>query len=100
KLGAAFVGLVVAAAGFVRAARLFRRDEVQGLDDRVARRGLIQWVRVRSPEQEALAQEILRPHGAEAVRVHAIELERSPDDLPLARLRPDPRLGSEPLGRP
>jgi hypothetical protein len=72
----------------------------RGLDELTAARGLILWVRVRSPEQEALAQEVLLAHGAKAVRVHEIDLEKRPDDLPLATVRPDPRLGSEPLGHP
>jgi hypothetical protein len=66
----------------------------------MAKRGLILWVRARSPEQETLAQEILLAHGAQAVRVHEIDLEKRPEDLPLGSVRPDPWLGSEPLGRP
>ena len=99
-VAAALVGLVAAAAGFLLAARIFGRDEAQGLDSLMAKRGLILWVRVRSPEQEDLAQEILRAHRAEAVRVHEVELEKRPEDLPLGTVRPDPWLGSEPLGRP
>jgi hypothetical protein len=97
---AALIGILAACAGFLLAARIFKRDEAQGLDDLMARRGLILWVRVRSPEQEALAQEILRAHHAEAVRVHEIELEKRLEDLPLGTVRPDPWLGSEPLARP
>ncbi|MGZ3296702.1 MAG: hypothetical protein ACXU9D_25975, partial [Xanthobacteraceae bacterium] len=82
------------------AARIFRQDEARGLDALMAERGLILWVRARSPEQEALAQEILLSHRAEAVRVHEIELEKRPEDLPLGTIRPDPWLGSEPLARP
>jgi hypothetical protein len=66
----------------------------------MATRGLILWVRVRSPEQEALAQEILRDHRAQAVRVHDIEIEKRAEDLPLGTVRPDPWLGSEPLAHP
>jgi hypothetical protein len=99
-VAAALIGILVAGAGFLLAARIFRRDEARGLDDFMARRGLILWVRVRSPEQEDLAQEILRAHHAEAVRVHEIELEKHPEDLPLGTVRPDPWLGSEPLARP
>jgi hypothetical protein len=99
-VAAALVGIVAAGAGFLLAARIFRQDEARGLDALMAERGLILWVRARSPEQEALAQEILLSHRAEAVRVHEIELEKRPEDLPLGTIRPDPWLGSEPLARP
>jgi hypothetical protein len=99
-VAAALVGLVAAGASFLLAPRILRRDEARGLDNLMARRGLILWVRVRSPEEEALAQEILLAHRAKAVRVHEIELEKRPDDLPLGTVRPDPWLDSEPLGRP
>ncbi|MGZ3289609.1 MAG: hypothetical protein ACXU87_16385, partial [Xanthobacteraceae bacterium] len=89
-VAAALVGIVAAGAGFLLAARIFRRDEARGLDALMAGRGLILWVRARSPEQEALAQEILLSHRAEAVRVHEIELEKRPEDLPLGTIRPDP----------
>jgi hypothetical protein len=98
-VAAILVGIVAAGAGLLLAARIFGRDEAQGLYNLMARRGLILWVRVRSPEQEALAQEILRSHGAKAVRVHEIEIEKRPEDLPLGTVSPDPWLGSEPLGR-
>jgi len=99
-VAAALVGVVVAGAGFLLVARIFRRDEALGLDKLMATRGLILWVRVRSPEQQALAQEILRAHRAQAIRVHEIEIEKRPEDLPLGTVRPDPWLGSEPLGHP
>ena len=99
-VAAAVVGIVAAGAGFLLAVRIFKRDEAQGLDNLMATRGLILWVRVRSPEQEALAQEILRAHRAQAVRVHDIEIEKRAEDLPLGTVRPDPWLGSEPLGHP
>ena len=99
-VAAALVGIVAAGACFLLAVRIFGRDEAQGLDNLMATRGLILWVRVRSPEQEALAQEILRAHRAQAVRVHEIEIEKRAEDLPLAPVRPDPWLGSEPLGHP
>jgi hypothetical protein len=59
--------------------------------------GIVLWVRVRNPEKEALAQEILAKFGGEAIRVHEIELEKRLDDLPLSKLKPDPWLGHEPL---
>jgi hypothetical protein len=51
---------------------------------------LILWVRVRSPEREAPAQEILSTHGAEAVRVHEIEIDKRLDEIPLSKVRVDP----------
>jgi hypothetical protein len=99
-VAAALVGIVAAGAGFLLAGRILGRNEAQGLDDLEATRGLILWVLVRSPEQEVLAQEILLAHRAEAVRVHEIEIEKHPDDLPLGTVQPDPWLGGEPLGHP
>jgi hypothetical protein len=94
------VGILAAAIAFLLTVRVFRREEREGLDALMADRGLILWVRVRSPEQENIAQEMLRAHGARAVRVHEIEIEKRPEDLPLGTVRPDPWLGSEPLGHP
>jgi hypothetical protein len=45
-----------------------------------------------------VAQEILRSHGAKAVRIHEVEIDKRIADLPLSSLRPDPWLGSERLG--
>jgi hypothetical protein len=96
----AMAGVVAGGISLVAIARVFRRDEVKGLDALTAKHGLILWVRARSPEQEDRAQEILLAHGARAVRVHEIEIEKRPEDLPLGKLRPDPWLGSERLGQP
>ena len=59
--------------------------------------GIVVWVRVRSPEKEGEAREILARFNGKAIRVHEIEIDKRLDDLPLANLRPDPWLGSEPL---
>ncbi|MEA2995828.1 MAG: hypothetical protein QOG74_1377, partial [Alphaproteobacteria bacterium] len=63
-------------------------------------RGLILWVRVRDREREDEAQEILLRHGAQAVRVHEVEIAKRVEDIPLSSLRPDPwldeRLGDVP----
>jgi hypothetical protein len=59
--------------------------------------GLVLWVRVRSPEQEEKAQQVLLAHGAEAVRVHEIEIDKRLEDLPLSSFRPDVWLGDERL---
>lgn len=81
-------------------ARFLRRDQYRGLDWTQFDRGIVLWVRPRSREQEDLAQEILLQNGGRAIRVHEIEIEKRTDDLPLGSLRPDPWLGSEPLGHP
>ena len=91
--------MVVAAAALVTS-RTFRSDELRGLESLQTHYGIVLWVRVHSAEHEAKAQDILRRNGGRAVRVHEIEIEKRADDLPLSSFRPDPWLGSEPLGRP
>jgi hypothetical protein len=97
---AALVGMVAAGAGFLLALRILGRDEAHGLDNLMAERGLTLRVRVHSREQESLAQEILRTHQADAIRVKEISLEQRPENMPLSTGRPDPWLNSEPLGHP
>jgi hypothetical protein len=100
-IAAAMVAALAAggvAAGIV--ARRLGRKAPPGMEWLAPERGIIIWVRVRSAEQENAAQEILRRHGAQAVRVHEIEIDKRAEDLPLASLRPDPWLGSERLGEP
>jgi hypothetical protein len=87
------VGLAAGGAVGLVMARVWRREDFE-FD-----RGIVLWVRVRSPKQEEKAQEILLRNAGRAVRVHEIEIEKRSDDLPLSALRPDPWLGSEPLGR-
>lgn len=79
---------------------LSRDDAARGLDAIMEARGLILWVRVRSPEREAQAQEILLAHGATAVRVHQITIDKRLEEIPFSSLRPDPWLGDERLGQP
>jgi hypothetical protein len=93
-------GLVAGGAALLLVRRRLRRERTLGLDKLSEAQGLVIWVRVRSPEKEAEAQEILKRHGAEAVHVHEIELVKRPEDLPAHSLRPDPWLGDERLGRP
>ena len=93
-------GIVAAAAAIRPLRRAMQRDQVRGLEPVAEWEGLLIWVRVQSPEKEALAQEILLRHGAEAVHIHEIDVAKTVDDLPLHSLRPDPWLGNEPLGRP
>jgi hypothetical protein len=93
-------GIVTAAAAIRPLRRLMQRDRFSGLEPVAEWEGLLIWVRVQSPEKEALAQEILLRHGGKAVHIHEIEIAKTADDLPLHSLRPDPWLGNEPLGRP
>jgi hypothetical protein len=83
-LGAAAIG----GAGAVML-RLLGRDRAEELEKKMAEGGLVLWVRVRSPEHEEKAQQILRDSGAEAVRVHEIEIEKTLQDIPLASLLDD-----------
>jgi hypothetical protein len=92
------VGLGAAGVAALVMVRVFRREDLRGLEWMEFDRGLVLWVRVRSPEQEAKAQDILQRNGGRAIRVHEIELEKYVEELPLSSLRPDPWLGSEPLG--
>ena len=93
-------GIVAAAAAIRPLRRVMQRDRARGLEPVAEWEGLLIWVRVQSPEKEALAQEILLRHGGEAVHIHEIDVAKTADDLPLHSLRPDPWLGNEPLGRP
>jgi hypothetical protein len=93
-------GIIVAGVAVLWAQRRLQRERAQGLEKLSEAQGLLIWVRVRTPEQEAQAQEILVRHGAEAVHVHEIDLAKRPEDLPLQSLRPDPWLGDERLGQP
>jgi hypothetical protein len=93
-------GIIVAGVAVWWTRRRLQRERAQVLEKLSEAQGLLIWVRVRSPEQEAQAQEILVRHGAEAVHVHEIDLAKRPEDLPLQSLRPDPWLGDERLGQP
>jgi hypothetical protein len=93
----AVAGVVGAGVAALLIARYFERERVRGLEWYAAARGLILWVRVRDREREDEAQEILLRHGAQAVRVHEVEIAKRVEDIPLSSLRPDPWLG-EPLG--
>lgn len=100
-LGAAAVAAL--AAGGAAAALVGRhlgRKTPPGLEWLVSERGIVMWVRIRSPGHEGVAREILSGHGAEAVRVREIEIDKRSEDIPLSSLRPDPWLGSERLGEP
>ncbi|MDB5564273.1 MAG: hypothetical protein JWP84_839 [Tardiphaga sp.] len=93
-------GLIIGGIAVTRVRGRLYRERTLGLEKQSEWRGLLIWVRVRSPEKEAEAQEILTRHGGQAVHVHEIELATRSEDLPLHSLRVDPWLGDERLGRP
>lgn len=97
-IAAAGVGGAAAGGLGVLIARSLGREQGKKLEDQIATGGLVLWVRVRSPEREEKAQRILKDHGAEAVRVHEIEIDKRFEDTPLDSLVLDPWLGGEPLG--
>ncbi len=97
---AAAGGTATGGIGALLASRLLGRQEAKEIETQLAAGGLVLWVRVRSPEKENEAQQILKKHGAEAVRVHEIEIAKRLEDVPLSSLRPDPWLGNETLGQP
>ena len=67
-------GLVAGGIAVTRVRRRLNRERALGLEKQSEWQGLLIWVRARSPEREAEAQEILVRHGGEAVHVHEIEL--------------------------
>jgi outer membrane lipoprotein SlyB len=97
---AALGGATTGGIGALALARYLEKERAKELEALLATGGMIVWVRVRSPEREEQAQQILQRHGGEAVRVHEIEIEKRQEDLPLSSLRPDPWLGDEPLAQP
>ena len=99
----ALVAAAAAAAGTVGAGigaaaiHLLDKKQAEELELQLMAGGMVVWVRVRYPEKEAQAQEILARFGGEAIRVHEIEIDKRLADLPLSKLKPDPWLGGEPL---
>jgi len=93
-------GFVVGGAAAFLVNRRFRRERARGLEALSEAYGLLIWVRVRSPEKERQAEEILLRHGGEGVHVHEIELLKRTEDVPFHSLRPDPWLGEERLDQP
>lgn len=79
--------------------RVLGAERARDLETLMAAGGLVLWVRVRTSDQEDKAQRTLREHGAEAVRVHEIKIDKRLADLPLASLRLDPWLSDEPLAK-
>ena len=97
---AAIVGAIAAAVIGAQITRAFNRKHARELETQLISSELVLLVRVRSPDEEAKAGEILLGHGAQAVRPHEIAIDKRLQDLPLHSLRPDPWLGNEPLARP
>jgi len=93
-IAAALAGSCAGAVTALLAVRLSGGQRAMSLEPLMAERGLILWVRVRSPDREDAALKILQDHGAQAVRAHEIEIEKRVEDLPLGSL------GDERLGRP
>jgi hypothetical protein len=99
-LGAAIAGAAVGGIAALLVGQRLAPERSEGLQPLMESRGLILWVRVRSPDREQKAVQILQEDGAHAVRVHEIEIAKTPDEIPLSNLRPDPWLGEERLGQP
>lgn len=97
--GALLAAVAAGGIGALLTVRIFRPARSRALEPLMAARGLVLWVRVRSPDGEDKAQKILRQLGGRAIRVHEIEIEKHPEEIPLSSLRPDPWLGSERLGQ-
>jgi multisubunit Na+/H+ antiporter MnhG subunit len=97
---ALLAAFVAGSIGAALALRSLKPAQSTALEPLVAARGLILWVRVRSPDREDQAQQILHQHGGQAIRVHEIEIEKRPGEVPLSSLEPDPWLGRERLGQP
>jgi VIT1/CCC1 family predicted Fe2+/Mn2+ transporter len=97
---ALLAALAVGAIASLLTIRILRPAQSRALEPLMAAHGIVLWVRVRTPNQEDKAQQILRQHGGQAIRVHEIEVEKHPEEIPLSSLRPDPWLGNERLGRP
>jgi hypothetical protein len=96
---ALMAAVIIGSIGARLLVRHFRRRQGTQVEALAATGGLVLWVRVRTSEQQAQAQEVLISRGARAVRVHELDIEKRSEDLPLGSVRPDPWLGSEPLGR-
>ena len=89
-IAAILAGSVVAALSGYLFARRIKPKDAAVVDEVRADHGVMLWVRVDLPEQEARASEILLAHDASDVRSIEVEIAKTPDDLPFNRLRPDP----------
>lgn len=89
-MAAGTVGAGIGAA----AVRLLGKKQAEELELQLMSGGIVIWVRARTAEKEAEAQEILAKFGAEAIRVHEIDMVKRLEDIPLAKVQPDPWLES------
>jgi hypothetical protein len=97
-LAAMLAGGAAGGIGYTVTPRFLRDDRTVSPEGLPA--GFLLLVRVRSPDREQTAQQILRDHDADAIRAREVEIEERPDDIPLSSLRPDPWLGDDRLGQP
>jgi hypothetical protein len=96
---ALLAALAAGSIGALLMVRILRPPRSRAMEPHMMARGVVLWVRVRSPDREDKARQILRQHGGETIRVHEIEVEKRLEEIPLSSLRPDPWLGDERLGQ-
>ncbi|TVR98772.1 MAG: hypothetical protein EA406_05835 [Rhodospirillales bacterium] len=94
---AAVIAAAVAAGGGggligTLAARWLGKDRAKNLQLQLEHGGILLWVRLRDPEHEKRAVEILSSHGAEDVHVHELPAPTGPQGHPLHGVIPDPFL--------
>ncbi len=73
-------------------ARWVERRWAERVEELLETGGLVLLVAVRDPAQEAKAREILTRAGAAEVHVHEVERVWTEEDLPFAKVQPDPFL--------
>ena len=81
-------------AELIRKSIAMRSDDVH-LDDELRQGGLVIFVRASNPEHEFKALSVMRDCGADRVHVHEIDLPKRVQDIPLAKIAPDPWLGPD-----
>ncbi len=74
------------------AARWIGHDQAKDLQAKLDKGGLLLWVRLRDPEHEKRAVDVLTKHSADDVHVHDLPTTRDPETDPLAGIQPDPFL--------
>jgi hypothetical protein len=82
---AAAAGAATGGVGLL-ATRHLSQERAKLVETMMLEGGLVLWVRVRSQETEQLAEQIMREHRVDAVRVHEIKLDKRLEDLPLANI--------------
>ena len=70
-------GVIAGGIGLCTIARFTGRARRRGLEKLEEARGLILWARVRTPDLEEKAVQIMQDHGARAVRVRLWETDES-----------------------